>query len=263
MFVSDPVEQLPQVAHRRTPVGKLVLGRAIELARPGIEARRPAGLEHQHDVVELERRRHHDLPDRVFVAELALDVMRDPLELLELGLGVEPELHPRVRLRVHLRELAGPRLEERLLDVVVPAQGLENANGLLRLHDTLRELRDDLLVAAPRAPPSEAEEYSAPARGTERLPFRRSRSSPWPGRRRCEWCRQGRQPPRRSFAPPGAAHAAAKPQTRPPASRAGLPRLLSIDAPPLFPPRPIILPRQPRRARARPGHAPPRPLLGS
>src|SRR5262249_43439217 len=55
-----------------------------------------------------------------------------------------------VVLRIDLRQLAITALPKLLLDVVVPADRLENADLLLRLDDAPREPRDELLVASPR-----------------------------------------------------------------------------------------------------------------
>ena len=91
------------------------------------------------------------LPMASVLAELAIDVPGDVLELLGLCARLEAEIDGGVPFGPDLRELAPAVLQEVLLDPVLPADRLQDADRPLRLDDARRDLRDDLLVAAPGA----------------------------------------------------------------------------------------------------------------
>ena len=148
----EAVEQLPEVAHGRASVGELVLGRAVELARPGVEGRRTARGEHAHDVAVLERRGHHDLADRVASRRARGRCRgRSPRTLRSSRAGRTRDRPARSRRRRSCGSSRWRVLRNCSSKRVVPPQGLEHADGPLGLDDAVREPRDQLLVAAPRA----------------------------------------------------------------------------------------------------------------
>src|SRR5262249_43056021 len=74
----------------------------------------------------------HDLAGGVELAQLPADVTLDLVQLVQLLLGVERQRPALVVVARHRRQLAGPGGEERPFDVVVPLDGVEDADGPLR-----------------------------------------------------------------------------------------------------------------------------------
>ena len=146
--VKRVVEDEAHVADAGHAVGELVLGRTVELAAERVEVARAPGDQHPDDLPIFLGALAQDLPEPVALAELALRVAEDLVELADLRVGVEAEVGAVI---ADLRELAVLGAEEVLLDVAVPAERLEDPDRPLRVEHALGEAGEDLLVRAPRA----------------------------------------------------------------------------------------------------------------
>src|SRR5690606_32923588 len=91
-----------------------------------------------------------DGANRILFAELAIHIALDLGKLALLQRWIEAEIGPGVELFANAGRLAPARFAELLENLRGPLDLIEHADGLLRVHDALRQPRNLLLVGPPR-----------------------------------------------------------------------------------------------------------------
>ena len=132
----------PRSTRLGSPAWKLSDDAAVEPLGDLGEDRRAAVRQQVDDLAVLLAHARHDLAGGVELAELAADVALDGVELGELCFGVEGQGAGEVVVAGDRRQFAAALLEEGPLDVVVPLDGVEDADGPLGLDEAVAEAAD-------------------------------------------------------------------------------------------------------------------------
>src|SRR5207253_3777068 len=93
-----------------------------------------------------------DLAGAVVLAQLAAQVALDSVELVLLGFHIERQGPAGVVLRRHRRQLAAAGGEEGAFDVIVPLDGVEDANGPLGFDEAVAERADRRFIRVEGSP---------------------------------------------------------------------------------------------------------------
>ena len=148
----DVVHQKPELADCRFFVQETSLGTAVQFRRDAVEFLCSARLQQPHHALVFATVAMENPADVIVGADGRANVLLDALQLLVLGAHIETDGTLLLIIgAVGFRQFLEARLEGGHGDIVVPTDGMEYADWLLRANQPVRKLANPLLIGKPLA----------------------------------------------------------------------------------------------------------------
>ena len=144
--VEDVGHHVSEIDQVRVAGVEAVRRRAVKPLRDFGEDRRAAVRQHVDDFAVLLAHAGHDLPGRVELAQLPANIPLDDVQLVELLFWIEGEGAREVIVAGDGGQLAAALLEKGAFDLVVPLDGVENADRALGFDKAIAQAANQALV---------------------------------------------------------------------------------------------------------------------